>query len=98
MRLLSDLRFTFDDLRFTLHQIRSALSPRNRVLRELRATWARVGTKDSWLASRYFDLVRDDSTSNHVDDKTWVDLELPKVFTDLDTTTTRIGSQAFSRD
>ena len=98
MRLLSDLRFTFDDLRFTLHQIRSALSPRNRVLRELRATWARVGTKDSWLASRYFDLVRDDSTSNHVDDKTWVDLELPKVFTDLDTTTTRIGSQALFKD
>jgi DNA mismatch repair ATPase MutS len=82
------------DLRFALDQIRGALSPRDRLLRELRATWAQVGTKDDWLASRYFDLIRRNSTENHVDDKTWLDLELPKVFTDLDTTSTRIGSQA----
>jgi DNA mismatch repair ATPase MutS len=82
------------DLRFTLDQIRGALSPRDRLLRELRATWAQVGTKDGWLASRYFDLIRRKSTATYVDNKTWVDLELPKVFTDIDTTSTRIGSQA----
>jgi DNA mismatch repair ATPase MutS len=82
------------DLRFALEQILGALSPRSRLLRELRATWAKVGTKDDWLASRYFDLTRHESPANHVDDKTWVDLEFPKVFTDLDTTSTRIGSQA----
>jgi hypothetical protein len=92
-RLFFAQRFTLDDLRFTLNQIRGALSPRDRLLRELRAAWAQVGTKDDWLASRYFDLIRRRSTTNHVDDKTWVDLELPRVFADLDTTSTRIGSQ-----
>ncbi len=82
------------DLRFTLEQILAALSPRSRLLRELRATWAKAGTKDDWLASRYFDLTRHESPANHVDDKTWVDLEFPRIFADLDTTSTRIGSQA----
>jgi DNA mismatch repair ATPase MutS len=87
----------FFDLRFTLGRVLGALSPRRRSLRELRAKWGRVGTKDDWLASRYFDLTRRDAPANHVDDETWVDLEFPKVFADLDTTSTRIGSQALFR-
>lgn len=86
------------DLRFTLEQILAALSPRSRLLRELRATWAKAGSKDDWLASRYFDLTRHESPANHVDDKTWVDLEFPKIFADLDTTSTRIGSQALFKE
>jgi MutS domain V len=87
----------FFDLRFTLQQVLSALSPGSLLLRESRAKWAQVGTKDDWLASRYFDLTRRDAPAHHVDDKTWVDLEFPKVFADLDTTSTRIGSQALFR-
>jgi MutS-like protein len=79
-------------LRATLEQIRNALSPRRRWLREIRAQWGRLGTKDAWLASRYFELTRG-TYPEHVDDKTWVDLELPKVFAGIDTTATRIGSQ-----
>ena len=79
-------------LRATFEQILSALSPRQRWLREIRAQWGRLGTKDAWLASRYFDLTRG-ACPNHVDDKTWGDLELPKIFADIDTTATRIGSQ-----
>jgi DNA mismatch repair ATPase MutS len=79
-------------LRATIEQIRSALSPRGRWLREIRAQWGRLGTKDAWLASRYFELTRG-AHPEHVDDKTWADLELPKVFADIDTTATRIGSQ-----
>ncbi len=85
------------DLRFTLEQILGQLSPRKRLLRELRAKWGQIGTKDDWLASRYFDLTRRDAPASYVDDKTWGDLEFPKVFTDLDTTSTRIGSQALFR-
>ena len=79
-------------LRATFEQIRIALSPRQRWLREIRALWGRLGTKDVWLASRYFELTRG-ACPEHVDDKTWTDLELPKVFADVDTTATRIGSQ-----
>jgi DNA mismatch repair ATPase MutS len=79
-------------LRTTLEQIRTAFSPRQRWLREIRAQWGQLGTKDAWLASRYFELTRG-ACGEVVDDKTWVDLELPKVFADVDTTTTRIGSQ-----
>jgi MutS domain V len=81
-------------LRFTLEQALNVLSPRSRLLTELRAKWGQVGKNDGWLASRFFDLTRHESPGNHVDDKTWSDLELPKVFADLDTTTTRVGSQS----
>jgi DNA mismatch repair ATPase MutS len=83
-------------LRATFEQIRSALSPRRRWLRDIRAEWGRLGTKDAWLASRYFELTRG-AVGEQVDDKTWADLELPKVFADIDTTATRIGSQVLFR-
>jgi len=79
-------------LHATFEQIRNSLSPRQRWLREIRAQWGRLGTKDGWLANRYFELTRG-ACPEHVDEKTWVDLELPKVFADIDTTATRIGSQ-----
>ncbi|MEO8464006.1 MAG: hypothetical protein ABI640_01585 [Gammaproteobacteria bacterium] len=81
-------------LRFLLDQLLYALSPRRNALEDLRARWGHVGTQDGWLATRYFDLTRGQSTADHVDDKTWGDLELPRVFADLDTTVTRVGSQS----
>jgi DNA mismatch repair ATPase MutS len=79
-------------LRALLDQTRDAFSPRARGLREIRTRWGRLGAKDTWLASRFFELTRS-TCPEHVDDKTWADLELPKVFADIDTTATRIGSQ-----
>lgn len=69
------------------------LSPRQRRLAALRAQWGRPGTKDRWLESRYFELSRTPGDPRHVDDRTWKDLEFPRIFARLDTTVTRIGSQ-----
>ena len=92
--LVANIAKVLFDLGFSLELFRSALSPRRRLLRELRSAWAQLGTKDHFLAGRYFDLTRRKSPSSHVDDKTWVDLEFPAVFADVDTTITPIGSQA----
>lgn len=70
------------------------LSPRQRRLERLRAEWGRPGTKDSWLESRYFELTRTPGDPRQVDDRTWKDLEFPRIFATLDTTVTRIGSQS----
>jgi hypothetical protein len=82
--MMTDLRFYFE-LLFT--------SPRQRVLAEVRARWGQRGTKDAWLASRYFDLTGARSATSRIEDKTWSDLEFPKIFLDLDTAITPVGSQ-----
>jgi DNA mismatch repair ATPase MutS len=91
--LVANIAKLLFDLGFSLELLRSALSPRRRLLRELRSAWAQRGTKDHFLASRYFDLTRRKSPASHVDDKTSADLEFPSVFADVDTTITPIGSQ-----
>lgn len=73
------------------------VSPRRRLLREIRETWAQPGAKDGGLADRYFRLAKADNDSSHVDDRTWNDLEFPRIFTDLDTTITPLGSQYLFR-
>ena len=74
-----------------------SLFPRRRLLREIRAGWAKPGEKDAWLADRYFDLTRSGDDLLHVDEQTWNDLEFPRIFAQLDTTITRIGSQCLFR-
>ncbi|MFC5441079.1 MutS-related protein [Rhodanobacter ginsenosidimutans] len=69
------------------------LSPRKTLLAELRAQWGKPGTVMAWRASAYFDLVRNKGTDVSVDDRTWLDLEFPKIFSRLDTTATPLGSQ-----
>jgi hypothetical protein len=49
------------------------------------------------MESRYFDLTRDQSTTGCVDERTWNDLEFPRIFAELDTTVTPIGSQVLFR-
>jgi MutS domain V len=73
------------------------LSPRRRTLRELRSRWAQPGANDGWLASRYFELTRVADRDRQIDDRTWTDLEFPRIFTKLDCALTRIGSQALYR-
>jgi hypothetical protein len=71
----------------------AGLSSRHRLLKRLRAAWGVPGDKDGWLASRYFDLARRHGPGASVDDQTWVDLEFPALFRQLDGTVTPIGSQ-----
>jgi hypothetical protein len=70
-----------------------ALSPKRKLLKELRARWGARGGKSGFLASRYFELTRGKSAAGEVDDKTWADLEFPEIFTRWDTTVTPVGSQ-----
>jgi len=78
-------------------QILNLLSPRKREPARLRAKWGQCGDNDGWSASRYFDLTRDSAASRHVDDKTWEDLEFPKLFSDIDSTETEVGGQVLYR-
>jgi hypothetical protein len=70
---------------------------RSRALKRLRESWGKEAEKDAWLASWFFDLTRGKGGAEVVDDKTWSDLELDKVFTSVDSTTTRVGSQYLYR-
>src|SRR6185437_6874607 len=70
-----------------------ALSPKRKLLKELRARWGAQGDKSGFFASRYFELTRNDSPMPQVDDKTWADLEFPEIFARMDTTVTPVGSQ-----
>jgi hypothetical protein len=68
--------------------------PRSRRRAQLRASWGKVGDGDGWLVSRLFDLItRTDTQARWVDDKTWVDLEFPRIFSHLNTTITALGGQ-----
>ncbi|HVX04778.1 MAG TPA: hypothetical protein VHA71_06615 [Rhodanobacteraceae bacterium] len=69
------------------------LSPKHKLLKELRARWGVPGEKNGFLASRYFDLTRAGAPVAQVDDKTWADLEFPEIFARIDTTVTPVGSQ-----
>lgn len=73
--------------------LRDAVSPRRKLLKELRARWGARGDKSGFLACRYFDLIRGESSVVQVDDKTWADLEFPEIFARMDTTVTPVGSQ-----
>jgi hypothetical protein len=69
------------------------LSPKRKLLKELRARWTTRGDKSGFLANRYFKLTRGASSTAEVDDKTWADLEFPEIFARWDTTVTPVGSQ-----
>lgn len=73
----------------------NALLPRRRALDELRAQWGRSGDKFAPQAARWFEI--DPGVAAPVDDKTWADLEFPRLFARLDTTVTPLGSQALYR-
>lgn len=77
------------------HRMLDALLPTRKALAEVREQWGKPGNKRQPFASRWFELVP--SESARVDDKTWTDLELPRIFDDLDTTVTPLGSQALYR-
>ena len=69
----------------------------DRALKRLRQAWGKEGEKEPWLGSWFFDLTRSELEPGVVDDKTWTDLELDRVFTSVDSTLTRVGSQYLYR-
>ncbi len=77
--------------------LRDALFPRRQALATLRAKWGQPGDKAHGGISRCFDLTRDASAGDVVDDQTWTDLEFPRLFADLDTTESPPGSQYLYR-
>lgn len=74
-----------------------ACVPRRRTLRQLRASWGMPGDKDADGASRLFDLTRKAASVSVVDDQTWIDLEFPRLFADIDTSQSPFGSQVLYR-
>ena len=73
------------------------LVPRRRRLRRLRECWGKPGNKDIWYADRCFELTRTHDPLREVDDRSWRDLECPRLFAQMDTTVTGIGSQYLYR-
>ena len=69
---------------------------RSRALKRLRHAWGKEGDKDRWLVSWLFELTRN-ARDDVVDEATWSDLELDRVFTSVDTTISRVGSQYLYR-
>jgi hypothetical protein len=80
-----------------LAHLLDALFPRRRAMAELRSRWGKPGDKDGWLASDYFDLVRDGHPGACIDDKSWLDLEYPEIFARMDSTVTPVGGQVLYR-
>lgn len=69
------------------------LSPRRKMLADIRSRWGQPGHGKAWRASAHFDFVRGGAANVHVDDKTWLDLEFPEIFARFDTTITPLGRQ-----
>jgi hypothetical protein len=81
-------------IRFRLIQtwFRSRLAGKRRPIDQIRARWGREGSKDPWLSTKLFDLTRS-AAADSVDDRTWIDLEFERLFSSVDSTLTRLGSQ-----
>lgn len=80
-------------LRMLYNDIRDTIFFKKKILRDIRASWARFGSKENYLADHYYNLTRGELPSSYVDDRTWKDLEFPRIFADMDSTITPIGSQ-----
>ena len=69
------------------------LAQKRQLLANIRSRWGQQGVGKAWRSSAYFDLVRGSVADVYVDDKTWLELEFPKIFARFDTTTTPLGRQ-----
>src|SRR5882672_7929698 len=80
--------------RFQLVQtwFRFRLDWKRRPIDQIRASWGQEVSKDPWLSTKLFDLTRNTASAS-VDDRTWIDLEFERLFSSVDSTLTRLGSQ-----
>ena len=69
-----------------------SLAGKHRPIDQIRTSWGREGSKDPWLSTKLFDLTRN-AAADSVDDRTWIDLEFERLFSSVDSTLTRLGSQ-----
>jgi hypothetical protein len=77
-----------------LHTLLAFFFPWLKRREALRARWGLPGEGNAAGASWYFDLTRKlAGRAAVVDDKTWSDLEFPKIFHAIDTTLTPVGRQ-----
>ncbi|HEY6620256.1 MAG TPA: hypothetical protein VIY68_11955 [Steroidobacteraceae bacterium] len=85
-------------IRFRLIQtwFQFRLAGKHRPIDQIRASWGREGSKDPWLSTKLFDLTRN-AAADSVDDRTWTDLEFERLFSTVDSTLTRLGSQCLYR-
>lgn len=84
-------------IKLHLETILNVILPDRYRLAKLRAKWGKTAEKHNSRASRYFDLTVDRPQAQYVDDKTWTDLEFPRIFSLLDTTENPLGSQLLYR-
>ena len=68
------------------------LARKNRPIDQIRASWGQEGSKEPWLSTKLFDLTRN-AAVDLLDDRTWMDLEFERLFSSVDSTLTRLGSQ-----
>lgn len=64
---------------------------------KLRAAWGLPGEGTGTPPNRFFDIARKRASSPSVDDRTWTDLEFPRIFTVLNAAVTPIGGQCLYR-
>jgi hypothetical protein len=86
-----------DSLATRIRPFVRVLFPNHRLRAKIRAKWGIVGDSVGWLASRAFDLTRTNPNIRCVDDKTWIDLEFPRIFARLNTTISPLGAQSLYR-
>ena len=67
--------------------------PKQKLLADIRSRWGQQGERHTWRPGIHFELTRAAANAELVDDKTWLDLEFPEIFSRLDTTTTPLGRQ-----
>lgn len=78
-------------------KVLSLLLPGRRTIADVRALWGKPIEPWHWRADRYFRLTSQDSEEAFVDDKTWNDLEFPRIFADASGTVTSVGTQILYR-
>lgn len=66
-----------------------------KILEKIRTAWANpgTGTRDFDLITLYHKFKTASEPMHTIDDKTWQDLDMDSIFTDIDTSTSFIGSQ-----
>ncbi len=80
-------------LKRLLDDVPDALRPAKKRLEAFRAQWGKPGNRDGFLAERHFELAGRRAGRVLVDDKTWADLEFPRIFARMDTCVTFAGRQ-----
>ena len=78
-------------------KILELLFPDSKMMMQIRESWGKPIEKVDWHADRYFRFAAPNQNEVIVDDKTWKDLEFPRIFADASGTVSSIGAQVLYR-